>query len=94
MNRPAGVYVAVLLCVALIGTAGGMVKADNVQRMLKEELKELIGRSDVVILDVRTGWHWMQAEAKIKGAVRELPEGFESWSDKYERDKTIVLYCA
>jgi hypothetical protein len=37
---------------------------------------------------------WADSDLKIKGAVREDPKVFESWANKYPKDKTIVLYCA
>jgi rhodanese-related sulfurtransferase len=63
-------------------------------RMPKEELKAMMGSSDLVIIDVRYGKDWTDSDSKIKGAVREDPKVFESWANKYLKDKTIVLYCA
>ncbi|NIO16662.1 MAG: hypothetical protein GTN70_06635, partial [Deltaproteobacteria bacterium] len=89
-----------LVLVALLGLSvsgfvpGEVSVADSVPRMAKEELKELIGSSDVVVLDVRTDFDWVSDKFKIKGAVREHPGDFETWSEKYPKEKTIVLYCA
>jgi rhodanese-related sulfurtransferase len=63
-------------------------------RMTKDELKALLGNSDLVLLDVRSGSDWKDSDLKIQGAIREEPKQIKSWSKKYSKDKTIVLYCA
>jgi predicted sulfurtransferase len=68
--------------------------ADDVPRMSKEELRAMLGNPDVVIIDVRSGKDWDASESKIKDAVREEPRQAKSWADKYDKDKTYVLYCA
>lgn len=67
--------------------------ADEGLRMTKDELKELMGSPDVVIIDVRLGKDWKSSEFKIKGAVKES-EKETKWAENYDKDKTIVLYCA
>ena len=62
--------------------------------MTKEELKAMLGNPDLIIIDVRYGRDWTDSELKIKGAVREDPETFDSWAKKYPKDKTLVFYCA
>jgi rhodanese-related sulfurtransferase len=63
-------------------------------RMTKEELKALLGNQDVIIIDVRQPGQWDDSSIKIWGANREDPgETTESWAMKYQKDKTIVLYC-
>jgi len=62
--------------------------------MTKEELRALLDDPTVVILDVRASRDWNRSQRKIKGAIRENPRLFESWADKYAKDKTLVLYCA
>jgi rhodanese-related sulfurtransferase len=62
--------------------------------MPKEELKAMMGSSDLVIIDVRYGKDWTESDSKIIGAVREDPKVFKFWANKYPKDKTIVLYCA
>lgn len=62
--------------------------------MTKEELKAMLGKPDLIIIDVRTGSDWLGSDLKIKGAIREDPEDVGSWAKKYSKDKTLVLYCA
>lgn len=69
--------------------------AEKIPRMTKEQLREMMGKSDLVILDVRSSSDWGKAQRKIQGAVREDPsKGTKTWAEKYAKDKTIVLYCA
>jgi len=69
--------------------------AEKAPRMTKEELKELMGKPDLVVLDVRSRSDWGKGETKILGAVREDPgKPTKTWAEKYAKDKTIVLYCS
>jgi len=83
---------------SLIILALGMslaVAAEKIPRLTKEELKELLGRPGVIILDVRTTLDWKKSDQKILGAVREDPDkAVKTWAEKYQKDKTMVLYCA
>ena len=68
--------------------------AKDIPRMSKEELKGMLGNSDLHILDVRLGKDWTSSEFKIKGAIRVNARKIDTWSMNYEKDQTIVLYCA
>ncbi len=73
--------------------AWGMGKNDNAPRMTKDELRSLMEKGEVIVLDVRVGDEWKGSKEKIKGAIRENPEaGVKPWAEKYPRDKTIVTY--
>ena len=84
----------VLLAFASMALFAKAAVADDVPRMSKEELRAMLGNPDVVIIDVRSGKDWEASQSKIKGAVREEPWQAKSWADKYDKDKTYVLYCA
>jgi rhodanese-related sulfurtransferase len=71
-----------------------MVKADDVPTMTKEQLRPMLGKSDLIIIDVRTKYDWDTSKIMIPGAVREEGMKFGSWMNKYPKDKTIVIYCA
>lgn len=87
----------------LLGMAGAVmafacmtfVTADSkVPRMTKEELRRIMDRPEVVILDVRTGDSWRRSGRMIQGAVREDPgKDVKAWATRYGRDKTLVFYC-
>ena len=63
-------------------------------KITKEELRPMLDNPDVVVLDVRTGRDWKASEYKIKGAVRADHSEVESVASKYDKDKTLVIYCA
>jgi len=69
------------------------LKANDGPRITKEELKQLLGKPDVVIIDVRASGDWDASESKIQGAVREDPRKLGSWLENYSKDKTLVFYC-
>lgn len=65
----------------------------DVPRMIIEELRSQLGKPDLLIIDVRSTKDWEKSDVKIKGAIREDGNMFDSWVNKYPKDKTIVLYC-
>ncbi len=68
--------------------------AKDVPRMTIDELKSLLGKPEVVIIDVRAGKNWDAGTTKIPGAVRQEAAKVDTWMNQYSKDKTIVLYCA
>jgi rhodanese-related sulfurtransferase len=78
----------------LIVFAYGIARADDSHSMTKEQLLPLLGKPDVIIIDVRTKYDWDNSKVKIPGAVHEEGMKFGSWMKKFPKDKTIVLYCA
>jgi rhodanese-related sulfurtransferase len=82
--------VALLLIALVCGTSC----ADEAYKMTKEQLRPLLGKPDVIVIDVRTNYYWDKSPIKIKGAMSEEAIKFGSWMNKYPKDKTIVLYCA
>ena len=82
-------------CLALLGTLAMTAMAgEEVPRIAKEEFKAILGTPDVVAVDVRTEGSWNAGEAKIQGAIREMPQEVTSWSGNYSKDQTLVLYCS
>ena len=92
------IVVVLVLGLALVGLTakpGGAAKRipfPDVPRITKEELKSLVGKPDVIILDVRLLSQWKRAELKIPGAIFEDPKKVDSWLEKYPEDKTLVFY--
>ena len=64
----------------------------EIPKISKEELKSMLGKPAVVVIDVRTLWDRKMSLKQIKGAVREDPDAVKSWAKKYSKEKTIVLY--
>ena len=77
----------------LFGSVTSVLAAD-VDTIDIDELQAMLGSEELVVLDVRAGRDWSSSEFKIQGAIREEPGDVEAWAGKYEKDKTIVLYCA
>ena len=86
-------YLVSTILLVLITLANVPARADDSHAMTKEQLRPLLGKSDVIIIDVRTKYDWDKSKVKIPGAVREESMKFGSWMKKYPKDKTIVLYC-
>ena len=85
--------VSMVLLVFIVFTYG-VAKADDTHAMTKEQLLPLLGKPDVIIIDVSSNEGWEARDKKIPGALREEPMKFESWMNKYPKDKTIILYCS
>jgi hypothetical protein len=85
--------VAVLMSLSAVGVMARPTTTKEVPRISKEDLKAMLGKPDVIILDVRLQDQWDVADQKIPGAVHENPaQDATAWLDKYPKDKTIVLY--
>ena len=83
----------IVLSLALVGLIIIPVfAAEDVSRISKEKLKELLGNHNVIILDVRNSENWQESEFKIKGAIRRRPEFFDAWASEFPRDKVLFLY--
>mgnify|MGYP006271400231 CR=1 FL=1 len=86
--------IATLIIFFMVDASMLFANPTDAPRITKDELKAMLGSPDLVIVDVRYGKDWTDSDIKIKGAVREDPKVFESWANKYAKNKTIVLYCA
>ncbi|NWG03959.1 MAG: rhodanese-like domain-containing protein [Syntrophaceae bacterium] len=67
----------------------------DVPMITKDQLKAMLGSTDLVILDVRIGSDYFASDLKIKGAVRpNMGENICGTTSKYPRGSTFVFYCA
>lgn len=87
-------YVVSTVVLVLVTLVFGFARADDSHALTKEQLRSMLGKPDVIIIDVRTNYDWDQSKVKIPGAVKEEGMKFASWMNKYPKDKTLVLYCA
>jgi hypothetical protein len=84
---------SIALSLALVGLIiVSALAADAVPRISKEQLKEMLDNSDLIILDVRTSGDWQKSKFKIKGAIRRMSKLFDSWDSEFPRGKALVLY--
>ena len=66
---------------------------EQVPRLTKEAVKEMLGKPDVVIVDIRYIRQYEQSDKKLPGAVFVQPENFDEFVKNYpQKDKTYVLY--
>ncbi|OGP81065.1 MAG: hypothetical protein A2Z08_01670 [Deltaproteobacteria bacterium RBG_16_54_11] len=87
--------VAVLFSLPVVGLGVQITTDEEVPRITKEQLKTALGDPGIIILDVRLQDQWEAADQKIPGALHEDPkQDIKSWSHKYPKEKTVVLYCA
>jgi hypothetical protein len=86
--------VLLMVLMAFIALVHGIARADDSHAITKEQLLPLLGKPDVIIIDVSSNEGWDSRDRKIPGALREEPMLFESWMNKYPKDKTIILYCS
>ena len=61
-------------------------------RAMKEQVKDLLGKPDFFLLDVRPNEQWRATQVKLPGAVHEDPEEVKSWASGYPKDAKIVTY--
>ena len=88
-----GIGVVMALILSMTALSWTAVYGAEVERITKESLKEMLDDPMLVIMDVRVKSHWESSNRKIKGAIREDPKDVEAWMNRYDRDKTLVLYC-
>jgi hypothetical protein len=90
-RRPIHLPVILALAFAL---AVPPVASAAAPRITKEELKGLLDKGDVLLVDDRSGRDWISSEYKIEGAVRVPPGEEVEWAANIPKNKTIVFYCA
>jgi hypothetical protein len=88
------VFLAALLSlVALAGWSAPPSSVEQVPRLTKEAVKEMLGKPDVVIVDIRYIKQYEQSDKKLPGAVFLQPENFDEFVKNHpQKDKTYVLY--
>jgi hypothetical protein len=94
MNRIGKNVISGILGLALFMAFSFPSLAADVPRITKEELKGMLGKENVVIIDVRSDLDREKSNQKIQGAVIEDVGKVETWMAKYPKDKTFVFYCS
>ena len=84
---------ALLSLFALAGYSAPPEKVEQVPRLTKEAVKEMLGKPDVVIVDIRYIKQYEESDKKLPGAVFVQPENFDDFVKKHpKKDATYVLY--
>ncbi len=94
MNRIGKNVGSGILALALLMAFSFPSPAADVPRMTKEELKGMLGKENVVIIDVRSDIDLEKSKEKIQGAVIEDGGKVDTWMAKYPKDKTLIFYCS
>ena len=94
MDRTGKVLSWGILAGALLVAFSFASLAADVSRISKEELKGMMGKEKVIIIDVRSDIDLEKSNQKIQGAVIEDAGKVETWMAKYPQDKTLVFYCS
>ena len=81
-----------LLAGLLVGLTA-IASASDVPKITAEELSVRLGSPDLIVIDVRIERDWKSSTLKVKGAVWEDFQDVDTWAQRYQKDKTIVLYC-
>jgi hypothetical protein len=79
----------------LIISSTGFSAADNeenVPAISVHQVKQLLNKSDTIIIDVRKYRNWWRSSQKILSAVREEPSKVDQWAQKYPKDKSLIFY--
>lgn len=63
-----------------------------VDTITREELKELLEKEDVIVVDVRLPEFY--ARERIPGAINIPLEELDKNLDRLDREKLVVVYCA
>jgi len=65
----------------------------GISKISVDEVKQLLGQPDTIIIDVRTPRNWWRSGKKIMTAIREDPSKVDQWLQKYTKDQTLIFYC-
>ena len=74
------------------GAADDKIPFPEIPRITKEQLKEMLGKPDLVIIDARPVEQWKYSDQMIPGTTHEDPLAVQSWAQKYDKSKKIVVY--
>ncbi len=69
------------------------IAADDAPRMSTQQLKDLLGKRSVKVIDVRSAPDWDQSGHKIKGAIRHTADQVDIRAKTYPKDLTLIFYC-
>lgn len=88
----AAVFIIFLL---IFFSASFLIASDinEVPRISVDQVKQLLGKPETVIIDVRKFRNWWRSGKKILTAVREDPSRVAEWADKYTMNQTLIFYC-
>ena len=86
--------ISLLLMLLILGHAPWLNASDTtrVTRISADQVRQLLGQPDTVIIDVRKPRNWWRSGKKILTAVRENPSTVDQWASKYTRNQSLIFY--
>ena len=78
----------------ILGHAAQLIASDakSVTRLSADQVNQLLGKPETVIIDVRKSRSWWRTSKKILTAVREDPSRVDQWAPKYAKTQTLIFY--
>jgi len=64
----------------------------SVARLSADQVNQLLGKPETVIIDVRKSRNWWRTSKKILTAVREDPSRVDQWASKYAKTQNLIFY--
>jgi len=85
-----------LILLLIVGHSAQLRAGDTpeIPRISVQQAKDLLGRPDTVVVDVRTYRNWWRSSKKIPTAVREDPSKVNQWMEEYFKNQTLIFYCS
>jgi len=84
----------ILILLAILAVGSAPLSAGAVATIDKDELKAMLGSSELILVDVRAAADWDSSDSKIQGAVRLPADEIDTAVRNFPRDHTLVFYCA
>jgi len=86
--------ISFLQIMLILGPAPWLNASDtkSVPRLSADQVNQLLGKPDTVIIDVRKPRNWWRSSKKISTAVREDPSTVDRWARKYAKAQTLIFY--
>jgi rhodanese-related sulfurtransferase len=93
MMKKTSQWIAMLMLL-VFGAMPLTAVAADIPHIDKDTARGMLGKPDVIFIDVRSGSDWSASDVKIQGAVRYDPRDPEKWAAKLDKNKSYILYCA
>lgn len=94
MRKLIGAFLTIIMALASIHILPAASFSGDTNKMEKQELKNLLGNPDIVLIDARKMVDWTNSEEKIPGAIRRDPYYVSTWAQKFSKYKKLVIYSA
>jgi hypothetical protein len=86
------VVLGFVIPVAPVLSAELSLSISSAPKVAKEQIRDLVGKEDFFLLDVRPNEQWRATPVKLPGAVHEDPEDVAAWAYRYPKGAKIVTY--